>query len=153
MWIRAPTLRFGSWSRADAWGALYFANVWTQVRRLVAEIELGLLSLGGQRIGAEQVHFAWPKIVEYLGVEHAEGMVLPVDARLKLRGRSLARPDVQDQPKLKPQWQYTEEGRQTIAAAITVPATMAAETDPFTFAGGWAGVPFAAGLASGSGCC
>ena len=70
LWIRAPALQFGKWSRADAWGALYFANVWMQVRRLVAELELGLLSLGGQNVGAEQVQFAWPKVIEYVGLKH-----------------------------------------------------------------------------------
>ena len=107
----------------------YTLDVWMQVRRLVAELELGLLSLGGQSVGAEQVQFAWPKVIEYVGLKHAEGKVLPVDARLKFGGRSLARPDVQDQPKPKPQWRYTEEGRRVIAAAITVPAAIVASFD------------------------
>ena len=46
-------------------GALHFVEVWLQVRRLMAETELGLLSLGSEQIGGEHVQFAWPLIVSF----------------------------------------------------------------------------------------
>ena len=54
-WIRSPIISFDKWSRENAVGALHFAEVWLQVRRLMAETELGLLSLGSEQIGGEHV--------------------------------------------------------------------------------------------------
>ena len=79
-------------------GALHFAEVWLQVRRLMAETELGLLSLGSEQIGGEHVQFAWPLIVSFLGLEHPGDRLLPAGAILRLQGRSLAHPDASNQP-------------------------------------------------------
>ena len=121
-WIKAPTISFGKWSREKAVGALHFAEVWLQVRRLMAETELGLLSLGSEQIGGEHVQFAWPLIVSFLGLEHPGGRLLPADAVLRLQGRSLAHPDASDQPPARPRWRDTEEGRLAVVSAISIPS-------------------------------
>ena len=123
-------------------GALHFVEVWLQVRRLMAETELGLLSLGSEQIGGEHVQFAWPLIVSFLGLEHPGGRLLPADAVLRLQGRSLAHPDASDQPPARPRWRDTEEGRLAVVSAISIPSRKSSSqssSSPSSVAGSNAG--------------